>query len=532
MKKTSKKIICLTLAVLVFAGMFVGCSNETASKLDLSKNYDKYPIETTEELTYWMPLPGNVSSFATNMGETEYAKELEKRTGVKVKYIHPPVGNEAENLSLMIASGEMPDIIEAGFTSLLGGPSALIKDDVIYPLNDLIDKYAPNLKKYLEKNPSINIDIKTDDGEYYAFPFIRGDDKLLLATGPMVREDWLDELGLSTPQTIDEWENVLIAFRDKKNAEAPFSFNSNNMAHIYSIFNATRDIYIEDGKVKFGCLDPEFKEAVVRLNKWFNEGLLDRNYLSTDDSMITYNMLNGVTGMTIAGGGGDMGKWLSASKNNGTNIKLKGIAHPKTKDGDYSKHVLFANYYTKGNTAAITTSCKNPALAAKWLDYAYSEEGHILNNFGIENESFNYIDGYPTFTDEIKAPSNGLSMGQAMSNYCRSCHAGPFVQDVRYIEQYYATDTQRNALQEWMKAAETSKPHRTPSLILTSEEADSFSALWTEITKYRDEKIAGLITGAIPMEQYDDFIKGFEKLKVKEALSYQQKAYERFLQRK
>ena len=41
--------------------------------------------------------------------------------------------------------------------------------------------------------------VKTDDGRYFGFPFIRGDVYLQTYIGPIVRQDWLDELGLEAP---------------------------------------------------------------------------------------------------------------------------------------------------------------------------------------------------------------------------------------------------------------------------------------------------------------------------------------------
>ena len=66
--------------------------------------------------------------------------------------------------------------------------------------------------------------IKTDDGHYYVFPFVRGDEALCHTIGPMLREDWLEELGLEVPTTIDEWHTVLTAFKEKKGASAPFTW--------------------------------------------------------------------------------------------------------------------------------------------------------------------------------------------------------------------------------------------------------------------------------------------------------------------
>ena len=97
-----------------------------------------------------------------------------------------------------------------------GGPEKAIKDGVIIPLNDIFKEYCPNITKYLAENPDIDKMIKTDDGNYFAFPFIRGEDKLCYTVGGFVRQDWLEELGMEVPATVDEWHDVLTAFKKKK----------------------------------------------------------------------------------------------------------------------------------------------------------------------------------------------------------------------------------------------------------------------------------------------------------------------------
>ncbi len=124
---------------------------------------------------------------------------------------------------MMLASGEYPDIMEIDFYNHPGGPNKAISDGYIIALNDYM-QYAPNLVKYLEEHPEVDKMCKTDDGTYYAFPFIRGDKSLIVFSGLMLIKDWLDDLGLEVPTTIDEWHTVLTAFKNEKGAEAPLSF--------------------------------------------------------------------------------------------------------------------------------------------------------------------------------------------------------------------------------------------------------------------------------------------------------------------
>ncbi len=104
-------VLCLILA---------GCGkNENGSASGFK--FKDYPMETEEKLTYWSDLPTAISTVYDNAGKTEFAKELEKRTGVSVEYIHPAAGQASTALSLMVASDQLPDMIETDWSAFSGG---------------------------------------------------------------------------------------------------------------------------------------------------------------------------------------------------------------------------------------------------------------------------------------------------------------------------------------------------------------------------------------------------------------------------
>ncbi len=194
-------------------------SSGNGSKDGANKN-TIYPLKGKPELTYWVGLASNVSAFATNYSELPFRKNLEKATGIKVKYEHPPSGQEKETLNVLLASREYPDIIEYSWPGYPGGVTKLFNDDVILELTDLMKKYAPNLTAYYESNPEIAKQVKSDDGKFYLVPFIRGSKELRHTSGPVLRMDWLKKAKLDPPTTISEWETALTAFRKQQDCSA------------------------------------------------------------------------------------------------------------------------------------------------------------------------------------------------------------------------------------------------------------------------------------------------------------------------
>ncbi|MEL6426043.1 MAG: sugar ABC transporter permease, partial [Pseudomonadota bacterium] len=116
---------------------------------------------------------------------------------------------KTEALNLMLATGEIPDIV--GSSRLKDFVNQYGPEGAFFPLNDLIEEHAPNLKAYFESRPEIRSAISAADGNMYYIPYLP-DGKYGRAY--FIRYDWLETLGLEVPETVEEFENALRAFRD------------------------------------------------------------------------------------------------------------------------------------------------------------------------------------------------------------------------------------------------------------------------------------------------------------------------------
>lgn len=533
--KNSKRAVAAGLSA-VMALACAGCGGKKQSADDVAYLKDaSYPIETETMLTYWMPLHANVSASATEMGDTPYAEEMEKKTGVNVKYIHPVAGQETEQLNLLLASDELPDMIEYNWYEFTGGPNKAISEGYITELNDLIDEYSPNLKKVLAQNPDYDKAVKTDEGKYYVYPFIRSDDLLLATAGPSIRTDWIEECGLSVPETFDELYNVLKTLKEKKNLSAPLTVAGGSSNSYFDImmnhFGASNTFYVEDGKVKYGPLEDEYKEAVTTLNKFYADGLLDRNFSTTDTKIVESNILNDKSAMTHTTAGGQLGKWVGAKNAEGASFGLEGIAYLTKDKGGVNKFGGSAKKYSGANSVAITATSENKDLAAKYLDYLYGEEGHMLANFGIEGVSYEMKDGKATYTDLIMNNPDGLAVNQAMGKYFRSSYSGPFIQDTGYIEQYYQMDCQKNAQARWNKNVSVAAVYNLPNVTPTEEESTKMSKILSNVDTYKYSMLLKFIMGTESLDNYDAFIKQMKDFGIEDAIKMQQAAYDRYTKR-
>ena len=542
--KKSNKVLALLTAVSLSAGLLAGCggsassasssaagSSTAADSANAATEEFSYPM-SGKELTYWCELNTNVSANYTNMGDTPFGQGLMERTGVTITYLHPPTGQLNEQFNLILADGDLPDIMEYTWQSYPGGPQKAIEDGNILALNDIIDQYCPNLKAYLEAHPDVDRQCKTDEGNYYMFPFVRGDDSLRVSTGLMIRQDWLNDLGLEMPTTIDEWHDVLTAFKTEKGATAPFAFeyttpSLRNNWPFMSAYNTTAEFYVgDDGKIHYGPAEENYKEFLATMNQWNKEGLLDPDMPTAQLDQVSAKMTSGAAGASLGWIGSRMGVWTTAAKETDPNYDLEAAPVPTLNKGETAKMGPMDNVIVNNGGAAITTRCKDIEAAARLLDWAYSDEGHMYYNFGTEGESYTMENGEPVYTDLILNNPDGLPIAQAMSGYIRGNYNGPFVQDVRYAQQYYTMDCQKKAQATWTvpEASEHVLPPITPS----SGESEEFSAIMNEINTYRDEMTLKFILGTESLDNFDKFVDTMNQMNLKRAIEIENSALDRY----
>lgn len=516
MKHVKKYVAAgMTAIMAMSSACLMGCNNDSESG--------------DNTLTYWSQFYTHYSNLGTDMGDAPFYKELMNRTGVQLEFIHPPAGEEQSNFNLMITSGDLPDLIEYSFLEYKGGPEKAIEDNVIIEITkeDLQEK-APNLAKVLEEHPEWDKQVKTDSGKYYCFPAIRGDESLDYWQGPQMRQDYLDEVGMEAPETIEEWEAVLTAFKEQLNIELPLTFKSQDgyLNSFVGAYGITSSFFLDDGEVTFGPMTDEYSDFLTLFNSWVQKGLLDPDYATQDTKTFDAKVSSGRAASYVGSVGGDMGKYITATQQSDPDAKLTAVKPPVLNKGD-EPEIGFKDFdYIPGQSVSISTSCKDIDAAFKLLDYAYSEEGHMFYNFGIEGTSYNMIDGYPTYVDSIIHPEEGTTVQQALTEYTRAAVMGPMVQDARYFEQYMVNPEQKATAQIWKLAGDAS--WRMPNVTYTVEESGKIASKLNEITSYASEMEVKFILGTEPLSNLEQYRETLRTMGIEEVIQVMQDAVDRY----
>lgn len=498
--------------------------------------------ESERVVSIYRALNASIASVIPTFSDSPLWQEYEERVDIDVEWVHPPVGQEGEAFNLMIASGDLPDMIYlSGWFSYPGGPNKAITDGVIISLNDVIAEDAPNLKALYEEHPDWELNAKTDDGTHFMFPFVRESEELMVYWGPQARQDWLDQVGLDVPVTLEDWEEMILAFREAGLSESPLSFSGFRVSwlagfnHLGSVlvqpFGVTWDFFVEEGEVKFGPYEDAFADHLAFMKDWWDKGYIEPEALTNDRAAYDAKVLNGDIGVWFGYTGGGIGKYLDATED--PEFDIVGLPYPVQNEGETP---FFGQYDhpINGYGLAITPQADDVTLAAEFADYSYSEEGHLLNNFGVEGLTYEWRTDYPAangerwpiYTDYMTNNPDGLTFAQMGYMHTQAFGGGHIVQDRRYIYQYAGRPQQQAAIATWSRTE--AAQHRMPRVTPTPEEAQELASIMAEVHTYREEMYVRFLTGQEPLSAFEDFHAQLEQLGIERAIEIYQAALDRF----
>lgn len=532
-----KKHLALVLALVMAVIAMTGCGNkeETVGVEELKEitTTDTYPQKTDETLRHWGPISGSILSSYTNYGQSEAAKWMEEATGIHVEYEHPVTGQENAAFNIMINSDDMPDMISWQWTTHPGGPDKAIEEGIIAPLNEYYEKVSPNLTKLLDEHPDWRKMLMTDNGYYYQYPLLKEDEKLLTYTSLFIRSDLLKRAGLQEPVTLADWEEVLYTFKDM-GVEVPLSVRITNgnlalFGAFMGCFGIMGDFYQEDGVIKFGPYEPAFKEYITLLNKWYKDGILDKDFADVDNKRRNALAVNGKCGAIEGSVSGNLGTWLT-SIDPSSGIEFAATSVAVMNEGDTPMWTQATQPVM--NAVAISASSDKKELAARWLDYSYSEEGHLLSNYGKEGVTYTMEESngrtIPTFMSWMRNPAEngGLSFSECLEKYVKS--SGAYMQSKDYIEQVYQHPAQKDAFKKFKSDV---LKYKLPVTYLTDEEQKTYTDIMTPLNTYREETIAKIISGKLPLSELDNYFKKLKEMGIEEVIKIKQASYDRYLAR-
>lgn len=405
-------LIVAVFMVARFFGVFKDKDADESATATVDTRF--YVSQEPVNYTIFMPVTNATLDYTNN----PVWIKLQEMTNVHFTFISPVTGDESsEALNLILASGEYPDVILNTTSGYPGGFSKAIQDGIFIDIKPYLAAYAPNYKKIIEGHDIFSDEVYTDKGELPGFwRLYEPENALPIIGGMAVREDFLEQTGQEVPTTIDEWTDFLRTLKKIKTIQDPLIFGQQNGVNVTaeflsafgigaaptSIMNPVSQLfYPADGTIHYGAVEKGYQEYLLLMNQWYEEGLLDkdfgiRKFIDVEERMRLIK-IDGTAAIDW-----QYAEWYSAETADLSNpVNMTAIPAPKLKETDPNVMWPVSRKPNIGELIAITTHCKDPIPLIKFFDFLYSEEGILLTNYGIENDTFVYKNGTPVYTDKI-----------------------------------------------------------------------------------------------------------------------------------
>lgn len=480
---------------------------------------------------------GKAPTTAPDWNDVAIFNEYEKRTNMDIEWQMVPFETLDEKRNIALASGDYPDAFHTARV-----PAADLfkygQQGVFIPLNDLIDKYAPNFKDILEKYPEVKKAVTMPDGNIYSFPSIYAPafKSFLFRNKLWVKKEWLDKIGMDIPQTTEEFHQLLKAIKEKDpngNGKADeIAFGAGEARTLPDFLlgafgvSTTGDNYIDvdpkTGKTRFYRIDGGYKQLLQYVNKLYKEGLIDQEIFTFEKNPTAFQAkaAKGVYGTIDV-------------LNPYEQLGLKGyVAIPPLKGphGDQMYTRVSALAPWKG-AFAITNKNEHPEATVRWIDYFYSDEG--MKNFfmGIEGKSYTETkDGKVEYTKEITDDPSGKSFEQVLTKYV-TWMGGSYPSMV--VQKYFkGGESSPDSLEASQKIEPYAIKEVWPGFNYTAEEEQRLAPLRDDIHTYADEMRSRFISGETPFSEWDKYVQTIKKMGLDEYLEINEAAYKRYKESK
>ncbi len=496
-----------------------------------------YPlVEETVTLTQWGSVNPQAMTYISSLSEASVIEAAEAATGVHLECTSIAGNLVSDNFSIMIASGDYCDFIDNIGQQYTDGADAAIADGVLIDLAPYLEENAPDFWALLQGDDDTRRFATTDAGAIPFFLSITQDADALLDNGMLIRQDWLDSLGLESPETFDELHDVLTAFQTEMGATAALWLGSDGMtlseyygaSVAYERMAPKYPFYVQDGVVYCGYLEDSYRGYLETMAQWYAEGLIWQDFM-TDGMAFGITSSNGLTEFTNGNMGvayGELTDIRDVPEMASDGMVLSAMRDPSVEPGDVNHRSSASS--PLGYKWGISTSCGDVELACKYANYFYTEAGSLLATYGVEGEAYTLVDGEPVFTELVTNNPDGLSSMVIAALYMGTENIGLF--DGNYKLQLYSEDLVAQA-QVWKDSRVGDEVYpKGPSF--TVDEAAEISSVFGDLTTMVSETSVQFITGERDIAtEYDSFIESIVALGAENITAVFQAAYDRYMSR-
>ena len=556
MKRT--KILALVMAFVMMASLLAGCGGSgktggASAPVEVPEGGYKFPLEEKAEISGLTRYPANTESEPNN--RTIY-KRLEEKTNVHVNWKTIQGDQWGDKIALEMANIKtLPEFISpAG----LGDADILkyAKQGVIIPLEGYITpELMPNLTRVFEQAPEYK-DMGTDEnGHIWTLPWIEqlGVGKTAIQTignMPFINTAWMNFLGLEMPKTVDEFEKVLIAFRDNADAlKKEFNIDGdiiplacivnggnedcrvlcNGFGEGYGDPDDWRHIVITDDKqVICAATTQGWRDGVEWLHKLYTENLFDPDAFTQEWSTYVAKGKSGRYGVCFSWDVANIVGLTMSDIINGT-AGWDPLPMLKADTVNLTPNTgSLTSGFDRGRGAVLTANAKNPALICAWLDQMYDPIQSPQNNWGTYGED----DGFDIFVmgtnDKGEPMLRHADLGDHSPVEVREAEMvdGPLAVLDSYYGVYVTCPDDALYRLNWIKDIYTPDMHTKyvfPNVLMSSDDTKEISNLLADIDKCIETARANAIMNGFSDADWNQLQSDLKAYKLDQLLAIFQK---------
>lgn len=489
--------------------------------------------EATAELEVFV---GTETYTPSDINSMQLYQKAEAATGVHINWSTVATTAYSEKLGTLLATDDLPEVIFGGVSATqlvqYGEAGSFI------PMEDLITpELMPNLCKILETRPELLDFVTAPDGHIYGLPRVTEGLWNQVELIYNINTQWLDVLDLEMPTNLTEFKEMLIAFRDgdpNQNGlqdEIPLTFSGATFSiakfnYIFSAYGLPLGsclLDVVDGEVVCVAQDERYAEGIRYIADLYAEGLIDPDSFVMNGSQwrAKANMYPAIVGVAP---NWDYNDNISVPEV----LEQYGIMPPLYGDDGTEPLLYYPEMYgLSRGFGVITKACKDPELAAKWLDYWFDPINSIEASEGCIGERQYYDENGTILVGNDETNIVGELMPRdatCMNRY--TCRA--------MLKEYY--ENNMVAIPSTYPKIEFINEYVLPhidqecfnsGLYYTLEESETISLLSTDINNLINTKAAEWIMNGNIDEEWDSFQETLKKMNIDEYLATQQAAYDR-----
>ncbi|MGQ4668962.1 extracellular solute-binding protein [Metabacillus halosaccharovorans] len=538
-----KKLLVLLAILLAFTSL-IACTGNNVSSNKSNESSNEISEENIDplgsfsepvEISIGRGIDPNYKFDGDDTPEDNvYTRWLEDQYNIVTKHEWEATTGEdyEQKVSLSIASNDIPDAMVVNETQL----KQMIKAGQLADLTDVYEKYgAERLKDIYDSNPGL-LENVTYDGKLYALP------ETTLPSAPLtwIRQDWLDELGLEAPKTLEDLEKIAQAFIDNEMGgentlgivgtsqggalNSTFLTSGDHFLNFSSLFfanNAYPGIWIEDkdGKAVYGSTTPETKKTLEMMRDWYAKGILDKEMALRKSAQEV--LVSGQAGIFF-------GPWwspynLEDSIKNDPNANWRPYAGPADSSGKIN-----SNETTGSTYIVVSKEYEHPEAVVKMLNIHVSEKDPSYEEVVADKQMTSQE--VPLFM----VMGHGDQLDYAVTSTQKHLAGELKLEDIDKVNYGFAYDLAEHAknvkkepyddynIQYWDKAGDQAFFTHVYAHLnggsafinadinyvrsIATAKTKTMELKWNNLKKLEDETFLKIIMGNAPLSDFDKFV--------------------------